>query len=139
MIQRQALAFDPMAMNKKIMCVIPSQCIAISPGVLKLLQEKLGIKNTKELSKFPSYKITETFLNTVYMPRYSMLECEGLGDMVKVGDGKLVLQNARCPAAADCGNIQQVLYSASMLSPSVIPAKSFGGPEVRILPAGVQK
>lgn len=121
--------------DKKIVCMMPASCIALSPSVIRLLRNKLGVEKAADLTKFTTAQIRDVFTGTPYFERNSFLQCEGKGKILPDMAGSLTLMDAKCPTVSECANSQQVSYNMNVMSiPTTLPAGGLRQPDVKAIP-----
>lgn len=124
--------------EKKIVCLLPAACVALSPKVRELLQKNIGVNTVKGLAKFSSSQIFQALHNSEYTGRFSYLSCEGSGKISKetneITKGKIGLDEAKCPTVTECANSNQVFYNIQGVSPGLSDSLGTGQPEIKQVP-----
>lgn len=106
--------------DKKIVCIVPAMCLALTDELVSTLQKKTGLTSVADIKKLDSKVIQGTLFNTKYIGRPSQLTCEGTGSMSIDSFQKLAMTEAKCPNFTACANSDELFYNMSLGPPQTI-------------------
>lgn len=109
-------------LTKRIVCMMPATCLALTPRVIQILQTRLN-RSIEEIKKLDSKDLLLPLANTGFNGLPSNIVCEGKGSIKKDNFGNLSLQDAKCPNFTACANTEEIFYNTSM-SPMTIETSS---------------
>jgi hypothetical protein len=104
--------------EKKIVCMIPAMCVALTPNIVEILKMKTGLSQVSDIKKLDGKLIHIALQNTPYMGRQSTVICEGTGTSKPNGYGILAFDQAKCPSFTACANSEELFYNQSVSFPT---------------------